>query len=144
MEYSDSSATVHISQLPPQNTSYLGGVFKGILTYPDGVLRALIVLRNGKEFTSKCSWTQGATQAAKAGGRLPSRIEASYIRALDPSYYARCWHWTSETDGDYKAHGINFFDGIHDLEIKTVPGKILVVRTLDVVPKLKKGNQDDY
>lgn len=130
--------------LPRPGKKLCGQIFQGILSYPDGSVRALVALRNGKAFEDKTSWTNAMELAAAEGGMLPSPLEAAYIRALGLLTWRPCWHWTDKEVSVRDAVGIHMLDGSMLAEPKSEGGRVLVIQRIPIalhIPTQQRSKQ---
>lgn len=112
---------------------FLTGFIAGVFTDELERLTALVVLNGGRETSTKVSYNEACKVAAQKGGRLPTLLEAAYLRALNPHKFKACWHWTSEPcESNNKAWGIQFSDGSQSQEFLTLPGLVIPVLAIHI------------
>lgn len=114
--------------LPKIGAKAAGMTYGGVITAPDGLVYALVLLDSKP--ANRMNWAEAMSWAKSCDGDLPTRPEAAMLFANLKYEFTETLHWTNETsrfDASY-AWGCDFYDGIQSHDHKSNEGSARAVR----------------
>lgn len=120
-------ATVSLADLPPLNSPLAGGTFAGLITQPDGMHVAVVLLPGQGSGLTRA---KAGAWAKKLGGVLPTRPIAALLFANAKALLRPAWHWTSEANGASYAWLCSFNLGHQYYDHKSFAGSAVAVRCI--------------
>lgn len=97
-----------LTSLPAIGAELEGGIFAGVITQPDGMHVAVVLLPDRAQ---DIKWKAAVAWAEKLGAQLPTRPIAALLFANVKKHLVERWHWTSEEYDASSAWGCSFYDG---------------------------------
>lgn len=119
-----------LDTLPAVGQPLEGGLFAGLITKPDGMHCAVVLLADKAD--KRLTWKQAMAWAKKLKAELPARPASALLFANLKAEFEPSWHWTCEEFDSSNAWIQGFDDGFQDDVSKSFEAHARAVRLIQL------------
>lgn len=122
--------SIDLVDLPGIGQPLYGGVFAGLITKPDGMHCAVVLLAAKAE--KRLTWKQAMGWAKKLKAELPARPTSALLYSNLKAEFEPGWHWTCEELDRLCAWNQIFHHGYQSYGFKSFEGHARAVRYIPI------------